>query len=424
MENRYNVCSFGAQPDGITDCTSAIQSALDAAGQSGGEVVIPSGAFLTGSLFVHSNTWLHLEEGSVLLGSSCEKDYPSRPSRIAGIEMDWPAGLLNVQDASHVRIYGSGTIDGRGEVWWEKYWGADGRGGMRAQYERQVLRWAVDYDCARPRNVVVFNSSDVVIEGVTLRRSGFWNLHLCYSQDVTVRQITICDNQGPSTDGIDVDSCCNVLVERCHISCNDDNICIKSGRDADGLRVARPCEHIVIWNNTLLEGEGITLGSETSGGIRHISIEDNTFCGTKNGFRLKSTQTRGGTVEDVDVKGMRLRNVGTVFCFDFDWHPAYSRCEIPEDYIGPVPSHWHTLLLPVPVEKGLPVARSVRIRDVQAEDCDAAMYICGQEGSPFEKFVFEDMSIHTRTLGKISNIRNLFFQRTEFSCGSGRESVE
>ena len=146
MKHRYNICDFGAQSDGTIASTAAIQSALDAAGKTGGEVVVPSGAYLTGALFLRSNTELLLEEGAVLLGSEQEFAYPLRPSRVAGIEMDWPAGILNILDAAHVYIHGKGTIDGQGEVWWRKYWGADGKGGMRALYERQGLRWAIDYD--------------------------------------------------------------------------------------------------------------------------------------------------------------------------------------------------------------------------------------------------------------------------------------
>ena len=414
MKHRYNICDFGAQPGGNIMSTAAIQTALDAAGSSGGEVIVPPGTYLTGALFLHSNTELLLEEGAVLLGAERESAYPLCPSRIAGIEMEWPSGLLNILDATHVCIRGKGMIDGQGEVWWQKYWGADGKGGMRAQYESQGLRWAIDYDCTRPRNIVVFDSDNVTIEGITVRRSGFWNLHLCYSRDIAVRGIVIRDNQGPSTDGIDIDSCCGVLVEGCRISCNDDNICVKSGRDADGLRVSRPCENVVIRNNTLLEGEGITLGSETSGGIRRIRIEDNTFVGTKNGFRMKSARTRGGVIEDVEVHGMHLQDVGRVLCFDFDWYRAYNQCRIPEGYTGQVPPHWYTLLAPVPEGKGVPVARNVNIQNVRAEYCEEAMYIHGLEEAPFENFTFEEFLIHAKRMGEILNIRPLNFQHSDF----------
>ena len=103
----------------------------------------------------------------------------------------------------------------------------------------------------------------------------------------------IYDNEGPSTDGIDIDSCDGVVVERCKIACNDDSICVKSGRDADGLRVNRICQNILIQECEILTGSGVTIGSETSGGARNITIRNLKYHGTDCGFRLKSARTRG-----------------------------------------------------------------------------------------------------------------------------------
>ena len=143
---KNNILDYGAVPGGRTDCTKAIQSALDTAGICGGEVFVPEGVYLTGALFVHSNTTLRLEENAVLLGIREESAYPRVPSRVAGVEMEWPAGVLNLLNVSEVTVCGKGTIDGQGDFWWEKYWGRDRHGGMRAEYEAKGLRWAVDYD--------------------------------------------------------------------------------------------------------------------------------------------------------------------------------------------------------------------------------------------------------------------------------------
>ena len=164
--------------------------------------------------------------------------YPIMPTRVAGIEMDWPAALINVYQQPNVRISGKGTIDGNGKIWWDKYWKM-----RREEYEPKGLRWAVDYDCQRPRLIQIYKSSDVRLEGLTLKRPGFWTVHICYSQQVTVDGVTIRNNteaRGPSTDGIDIDSSSGVTVQHCDIECNDDAICLKAGRDADGLRVNRP----------------------------------------------------------------------------------------------------------------------------------------------------------------------------------------
>lgn len=411
MRQNYDIRTFGAQSGGIIDCTAAIQTALDAAAEVAGRVTISKGTYLTGALFINSGVELFLDSGAALLGSTRKEAYPMLPSRVAGIEMEWPAGLLNVRDAIQVRICGKGVVNGQGDTWWQTYWE------MREDYERRGLRWAVDYDCARPRNLVVWNSRDIEIEGITLIRSGFWNLHLCYSEHVTVRHMTIRDNDGPSTDGIDIDSCRNVLVENCRISCNDDNICIKAGRDADGLRVAQPCEHITIRDNTILQGEGITLGSETSGGIAHVRIENNRFEGTNNGFRLKSAPGRGGMIEDIIVDGMDLQHVVCVMNFEFDWCAPYSRCRIPDKYQGPVPEHWNILTQTVPSNKGTPHARNINIRNVRAQECVAAFYIHGLHSAPFERFCFHDIKISAERLGTIYALQDPIFSDMSFAFG-------
>lgn len=361
-----NPLDFGAVPDGSTLCTEALQKAIDAASAVSGTLRFPAGTYLTGSLFLKSNMTLELPEDATLLGVVDESAYPMVPTRVAGIEMIWPAGLLNVRDAENVKICGGGTVDGQGEYWWDKYWGQDRLGGMRGVYTPKGLRWAVDYDCTRPRNVIVFRSKHVTISGLVSRRSPFWNIHLCYSEDLLVEHVSVGQNAGPSTDGIDIDSCNGVVIRRCHITCNDDSICVKSGRDADGLRVNRVCENVEIYDCDLGLGAGITLGSETSGGIRNVYIHDCRYHSTSCGFRIKSAHTRGGLIENIKVRNLQMTNVREPFSFDLNWNPSYSYCEIPADYTGEVPDHWKVLSAPVSKEQGMPEVRGLDIADVKA----------------------------------------------------------
>ena len=223
--------------------------------------------------------------------------YPIMQTRVAGIEMEWPAALINVYEQSGVRISGKGTIDGDGKIWWDKY-----RKMRREEYEPKGLRWAVDYDCQRPRLIQVYKSSKWIWRGCTLKRSGFWTVHICYSRKVTVDGVTIrnnIDGHGPSTDGIDIDSSSDVLVEHCDIECNDDAICLKAGRDADGLRVNRPTENVVIRDNTVRAGAAGRHVRQRNfrrhprrGGVPAARV------GTvSNGILFKCASTRGGTVE-------------------------------------------------------------------------------------------------------------------------------
>ena len=183
------VNAYGAKGDGTTVDTVAIQKALDEAAKSKATVVFNPGTYLTGALFVKSNTQLHIDEGVEMRGVQDLAAYPTMPTRVAGIEMKWPAALINVYEQSNVQISGKGVVDGDGKIWWDKYWKM-----RREEYEPKGLRWAVDYDCQRPRLIQIYKSSNVRLQGLTLKRSGFWTVHVCYSQDVNVDSLTIRNN--------------------------------------------------------------------------------------------------------------------------------------------------------------------------------------------------------------------------------------
>jgi len=418
---KFNPRDYGAVGDGTTLDTEAIQKAIDAADAAKGIVTLTPGTYLVSSLFLGSDMEFRLEEGARLLGSTDESLFPVLPTRVAGIEMDWYVGILNINGQSNVKVTGKGIIDGQGPYWWNKYWGEDRHGGMRKPYETQGLRWCVDYDCRRTRNVVVMNSDNVTLQDFEAVRSGFWNVHILYSQNVVADGLYVHDNAGPSTDGIDIDSCRHVEIRNCKIACNDDCICVKSGRDADGLRVNRVCEDVWIHDCEILTGSGVTLGSETSGGIRNIRIEDTRFRGTSCGFRIKSARTRGGVIEDIKVCGLDMVNVKRPFQMDLDWNPSYSYCALPENYQGEIPAHWHTLLEPVSREAGMPRCRNISIEKVTStiEDnytgLSRAFEISAPQISPLEHISFDQVKILAKEFGTIDGIQDWKWNDVEIS---------
>jgi polygalacturonase len=413
----FRANDFGAKGDGKTINTSAIQAAIDRAAASEGTVIFAPGLYLTGSLFLKSGTRLRVDHGVEIRGVQDDRAYPIVKTRVAGIELNWPAALINVYEQSNVKISGEGVIDGDGRFWWDKYWS------MRREYEPKGLRWAVDYDCQRPRLIQIYKSTDVDLRGLTLRRSGFWTVHICFSTKVTVDGLTIRNNiggRGPSTDGVDVDSSSDVLVQNCDIECNDDAIVLKSGRDADGLRVNRPVENVIIRDNTVRDATaGITFGSETSGGIRRIEVyRIHVLPAVQYGMFFKSARTRGGVVEDISIHDMDIRGVKTAFRIEFNWDPSYSYANIPAG-MKDVPEYWRVMAEPVPLERGLPHLRNVRVRAIRANDVGQAFSVAAYNDAPVQEMSFDDIEIHAKQAGSIQNAEAWKFGNTRIEAADG-----
>jgi polygalacturonase len=421
----FRVTEFGARADGITTNTAAIQRAIDAAAAAGGgDVTFERGTYLSGAVFLKSNVRFHLDEGVVLRAIQDDALYPERPTRVAGLEMVWPTALVNVYQQTNVTVGGKGMIDGNGEYWWHKFWGEDGKGGMLKEYQARGLRWAVDYDCKRVRALAVYDSSNVQIQGVTIQRSGFWSLTLTYSHDVTVDGVVIRANIGgfgPSSDGIDIDSSHHVLVQNCDIDCNDDNICLKAGRDWDGLRVNRPTENITIRNCITRSGHGmLTLGSETSGGIRNVQVSGLRAFGTSNGIRFKSARVRGGVVENIALSDIVMDSVENPFHFELNWYPAYSYPTIPADVdTNAMPAHWNVLTRRVePAERGIPEFKNIVISNVTATGAAQAIYANAYPEKPMSAVRFEDVHVTARTPGQITNAKDWIMKNVVITAPS------
>jgi len=400
-KSSFATATYGAVGDGKTLNTAAIQQAIDAAARQGGVVTFAPGQYVTGSLFLKKGVTLELAQGVTLLGSQDLKDYPQIPTRIAGVEMTWPAALINILDQDNVAITGAGTVDGQGQPFWEKYWA------MRKDYDHKGLRWIVDYDAQRPRTVLVSNSTNVTLKGITLQRAGFWTVHILYSKNVTADGLIIRNNiggHGPSTDGIDIDSSAYVLVQNCDIDCNDDNFCLKAGRDWDGLRVNRPTEYILIRDCVAGAGDGLfTCGSETSGGIRHVIARGLTAKGTKYGIRLKSATNRGGTVEDIVVEDIQMDGVRVPIIMTMNWNPSYSYSELPTGYTqATLPAHWKAMLTKVePAERGIPHFQNVRISNLTATGAGTAISAEGVATSKLLNFRLDNIRISTAKAGTV-----------------------
>ena len=322
----FNVQDYGAVPDGRTKATAAFARAVAAcAAAGGGTLYVPAGKYLTGSIQLESNLTLDLAAGAELLYSGDPADSPLVPARWESTNVFAHAPLIYANGKQNIAITGRGSLNGQGWNWWWR----SGRGAPPAGVDPAVANdaWrklyerieageklgAADFTLAaeflRPSLVGLYNCKNILVEDVTLFKSPMWMLHPAYSDDIVIRGVRFVsadpDDQpskegtGPNGDGIDVDSCRNVRISDCFFNTSDDCIVIKSGRDADGLRTARPTEYVTVANCVMYKGHGaIAVGSETSGGIRNVTASNIVSKGTDYGIRIKSMRGRGGVLEN------------------------------------------------------------------------------------------------------------------------------
>ena len=322
----YNVRDFGATGDGTTKDTKAFQKALDTcAVNGGGDVLVPAGKYLIGSIQIGNRTILRLEKDTILAGTPDLADYPLIDIRWEGRWQPGHRGLIYASASDHIGIVGPGRIEGstgpvppapegtippsaapavasagdaaaapaRGP-------GGFGRGGRGG--------WGTNGPDGTRNPVVLepISCDDVRWEGFTVTQGGNWATHPTYCTNVTIRNLDISGGR----DGIDVDSCKGVIIDGCTIKNGDDCISLKSGRGMDGARLSRPCEDILITNCTL---EGIRfacvgIGSETSGGVRNVRIEHCKMKSYTHTIYVKTRIGRAGVNEnisgdDLDILG-------------------------------------------------------------------------------------------------------------------------
>jgi polygalacturonase len=377
---RSIISDHGAVGDGKTLNTRAIQTAIDQCAKSGGGmIVVPSGIFVTGSIFLKQGVNLCVEKGGVLKGSQDTNDYPWIDTRIAGLEMKWPAALVNADGVTNLQLTGEGTIDGSGERWWHEYWTA------RAAEKNDI---DPHFKIGRPRLVHIIRSKNIVVRDLLMKDSAFWNLQLTYCDGIEVNHLTVRAPAGAaSSDGVDIDSSRNVLITGCDIICDDDAICLKSGRDADGLRVNVPTENVEVKNCHVGHAGGLVVfGSETSGGIRHVRIHD---CRADNGcvdvVRFKTRMGRGGVVEDVVYENIEADGVRQVVNFNMD---AFSTTWLPEQFRAPAPA-----------DIGTPIFRDITVRNINVKNCNAAGHVVGLSESPIKNLKLENINIQNAEKG-------------------------
>ncbi|RZC56445.1 hypothetical protein C5167_015310 [Papaver somniferum] len=308
-KHTVSLTDFGGVGDGITSNTKAFKAAIDHLSEfgtdGGGLLIVPPGKWLTGSFNLTSYFTLYLHRDAIILGSEEESEWAALPPLPSyGRGRDAPAGryssLIFGTNLTDVVITGdNGTINGQGAVWWDKF-------------KKEKL------DKTRPYMIELMYSDQIQISNLTLIDSPSWFVHPIYSSNIIIQGLTITapvDPISPNTDGINPDSCTNVRIEDCYIVSGDDCVALKSGWDQYGIAVGMPTQHVIIRRLTCISPDSavVALGSEMSGGIQDIRMEDIIAINSQAGIRIKTAPGRGGFIKDIYLRRMNMETMKYVF---------------------------------------------------------------------------------------------------------------
>ncbi len=366
MTGIYSALDYGIRSGESFNNTEAFRALFKLIEDNGGGTLyVPPGKYVTGSILIPSNTTLYLEGGAVILGSPEPEDYPLLDdSVIPGWGPAVRRGLVSALNAVNVTITGRGTVDGQGFNWWHR-----------------------NKDDTRPRAVQPIGCDNVRISGITVVNSAMWTVHPVCCNNVTIDGISIKNpSDSPNTDGINPEGCSNVHIANCHIDVGDDCVTIKSGTQYDNYR-RRPCENITVTNCTMNNGHGgVVIGSEMSGGVRHVVISNCVFNGTDRGIRIKTRRKRGGCVEDVRVTGISMVDVYCPLVLN-----GYYMCGAPADDMSLFSKE------ALPVNEGTPVFKDIAISGVTASGVSAcALFVYGIPESPVVGLSVSDFHVKVK----------------------------
>lgn len=407
--NVVSITDFGAVSGGEELNTKAFADAIEAVTKKGGgKVIIPPGIWLTGPITLKSNLELHAEQGALILFSTNKDLYPVIKTNFEGTDTWRCLSPINGKNLENIAFTGKGVWDGNGDAWrfvkksklTESQWkdlvasggivnekgdgwypseqfkkGYEGSGDqnirldLKTKEEFEAIR-----DYLRPVFVSIQSSKRVLFDGPVFQNSPAWNIHPLWVEDLIVRNLTVRNPwYSQNGDGIDIESCKNVLVQNCNFDVGDDAICIKSGKNEDGRRYGIPCENLVIRDNIVYHGHGgVTVGSEMSGGVRNIHVSNCTFMGTDVGLRFKSNRGRGGIVENIYISNVYMTDIPTnAISFNL-YYGGQSISELIADG-GSLQASSES----VPVTEETPQFKNIKIANITLKGADQAVYLQG-----------------------------------------------
>ena len=394
----FDVRAFGAKGNGTNLDTQAIQKALDACGGSGGGVVeFPAGIYLSQPLKIRSQTTVLLHAGATLLACTNQSDFMKVPG-------DWLQAkssgdfipFLGGKDLINVTFTGRGTIDGQGAAWWGE-----------AELARQKKP---GYTLPRPNLIVLERCRNLRMENLTLQNSPKFHFVPTDCDGVVVSNVTItAPAHAANTDAIDPSVCRNVLITHCYIDVGDDNVAIKSGRKIAGREFAS--EDITVTDCVFRHGHGMSIGSETVGGGRHVTVRNCTFEDTENGLRIKSQRGKGGVVEDISYHDISMKNVNPAITLTCYYMNSSAGDPAPAGGSGNLPT--------VTTASNTPVYRNIQIRNLEATCTAAAGIINGLPECMISNVVLENVHISAAKSFEVRNARGIRLENALVTAKAG-----
>ena len=419
-----DIRDFGGVGDGVVLNSEAFAQAIGAlSAKGGGRVVVPTGVWLTGPITLKDNIELHIKPDAVLLFSTDRDLYPIVETVFEGLDTKRCISPINAVGAKNIAITGGGTIDGNGDSWrqvkkskispsqWKallKSGGFTNEKGDLWYPDSSSFRGAVVSDAfnvpqgleteeewnsvktyLRPVMISFKDCENVLMEDCLFQNSPCWNIHPLMCKNVIINNVTVRNPwYSQNGDGLDVDSCENVLVINSSFDVGDDAICIKSGKDEDGRRRARPCRNLIVDNCIVFHGHGgFVVGSEMSGGVKNIQVTNCRFLGTDVGLRFKSCRGRGGVVENIFIEDIVMMNIPTEPLL-FDLHyGGKSAVEAAADGASPFDVAY------VPADVTTPQFKDIFIKDIVCSGAARAMYFNGIPEKNIENIVVENCDI-------------------------------
>lgn len=425
-KDTFSISKFGAKADGLTLNTRSINEAIAACNKKGGGVVVvPPGFWLTGPIELKSNVNLHLQKNALLQFTKDKDQYPLVQGNWEGLPQMRNQSPLSANNATNIAVTGFGVIDGNGDAWrmvkkdklnetqWKKLVSSGGvlSDDKKTWYpsekslngstmnnpgvispEKNAAFYADIKDFLRPNLLVFTHCKKVLLEGVTFQNSPAWNLHPLMCEDLTVRNVYAKNPwYAQNGDGIDVESCKNVLIENSTFDVGDDGICIKSGRDAAGRKRGMPTENLLVRNCTVYHAHGgFVIGSEMSGGAKNLYVENCTFIGTDIGLRFKTTRGRGGIVENVFINNICMKDVvAEAILFDM-----YYEAKDPVALVGEKREAPKVVILPV--TEATPQFRNFYVSNVICDGAEKAVFIRGLPEMHIRNIELKNMTIQAR----------------------------